>query len=145
MLIGLTQPSSDANADGGGSRGGSINGHRLSSFMKLKCTPKDFQVEELTVGQAVCARGATTFYRLTKRGLGTIEAVEAVCRRWNLSSHRISYGGLKDRHARDNPVPDDPGRTRPPPARDQLRARAARTLASSRTAPSTSGATGSSL
>ena len=44
-------------------------------------------------------QGRYIFYRLTKRGLGTIEAVEAICRRWNLASHRISYGGLKDRHA----------------------------------------------
>lgn len=66
--------------------------------MKLKCTPQDFQVEELTSVKP-SARGRYNLYRLTKRGLGTIEAIEAICRRWNLSSHRVSYGGLKDRHA----------------------------------------------
>jgi tRNA pseudouridine13 synthase len=66
--------------------------------MKLKCTPQDFQVEELTSVKP-SAQGRFNLYRLTKRGLGTIEAIEAICRRWNLSSHRISYGGLKDRHA----------------------------------------------
>jgi tRNA pseudouridine13 synthase len=66
--------------------------------MKLKCTPQDFQVEELTAVKP-SGRGHYNFYRLTKRGLGTIEVVEAICRRWNLASHRISYGGLKDRHA----------------------------------------------
>ncbi len=71
---------------------------RLSSLMKLKCRPEDFQVEELSSVRP-SPQGRYTFYRLTKRGLGTIEAVEAICRRWNLSSHRISYGGLKDRHA----------------------------------------------
>ena len=66
--------------------------------MKLKCTPTDFQVEELTSVKP-STQGRFNLYRLSKRGLGTIEAVEAICRRWNLSSHRISYGGLKDRHA----------------------------------------------
>ncbi len=66
--------------------------------MKLKCTPRDFRVEELTSVKP-SAQGRHILYRLTKRGLGTIEAVEAICRRWNLSSHRVSYGGLKDRHA----------------------------------------------
>src|SRR5436305_3420190 len=66
--------------------------------MKLKCQPDDFRVEELTDAQPGAA-GRYTFYRLTKQDLGTIEAVEAICRRWNLSSRRISYAGLKDRHA----------------------------------------------
>src|SRR5262249_12165903 len=39
------------------------------------------------------------FYRLTKRGIGTLEVIEAICRRWNLASRRVSHGGLKDRHA----------------------------------------------
>ena len=67
--------------------------------MKLKRQPDDFQVEELplvTPGN----QGRFVFYRLSKRGLGTLEAVEAICRRWNLAGRRVSYGGLKDRHAR---------------------------------------------
>ena len=66
--------------------------------MKLKCQPDDFRVEELTEahpGQA----GRYTFYRLSKRDMGTIEAVEAICRRWNLSNRQVHYAGLKDRHA----------------------------------------------
>jgi tRNA pseudouridine13 synthase len=66
--------------------------------MKLKRTPEDFQVEELT-SLAPQPSGRYTLYRLNKRGIGTIEAVEAICRRWNLSGRRVSYGGLKDRHA----------------------------------------------
>jgi tRNA pseudouridine13 synthase len=31
--------------------------------------------------------------------MGTLEAIEAICRRWNLAGRRVSYGGLKDRHA----------------------------------------------
>jgi tRNA pseudouridine13 synthase len=66
--------------------------------MKLKRLPEDFQVEELPLVRAG-DRGRFAFYRLTKRSLGTLEAVEAICRRWNLAGRRVSYGGLKDRHA----------------------------------------------
>jgi tRNA pseudouridine13 synthase len=36
---------------------------------------------------------------LTKRSLGTPEAVEAVAQRWKIARRAIAYGGLKDRHA----------------------------------------------
>src|SRR5262249_25205939 len=58
----------------------------------------DFRVEELPIVQGG-GRGKFVLYRLTKQGMGTLEAVEAVCRRWNLAGHRLNYGGLKDRHA----------------------------------------------
>ena len=68
--------------------------------MKLKCRPEDFRVEELRLpppgGEGP---GRYTLYRLNKRDLGTIEAVELICRRWNLAGRRVSYAGLKDRHA----------------------------------------------
>jgi tRNA pseudouridine13 synthase len=67
--------------------------------MKLKRQPDDFQVEELPLVSGG-ERGRFTLYRLTKSGLGTLEAIEAIGRRWNLAGRRISYGGLKDRHAR---------------------------------------------
>jgi tRNA pseudouridine13 synthase len=66
--------------------------------MKLKRTPEDFQVEELT-SLAPRPHGRFMLYRLSKRGMGTLEAIEAICRRWNLAGRRVSYGGLKDRHA----------------------------------------------
>jgi tRNA pseudouridine13 synthase len=66
--------------------------------MKLKCQPDDFRVEELTDIRSGTS-GRYTFYRLTKQDLGTIEAVDAICRRWNLSGRQVSYAGLKDRHA----------------------------------------------
>jgi tRNA pseudouridine13 synthase len=66
--------------------------------MKVKRIPEDFRVEELPLVEGG-ERGRFAFYRLTKRGLGTLEAVEAVCRRWNVAGRRVSYGGLKDRHA----------------------------------------------
>jgi tRNA pseudouridine13 synthase len=66
--------------------------------MKVKRLPEDFQVEELTSVKP-SARGRFTLYRLTKRGLGTIETLDAICRRWNLAARQVGYGGLKDRHA----------------------------------------------
>ncbi len=65
--------------------------------MKLKRIPEDFQVEELTT--VVADGGGFALYCLTKRSLGTPEAIEAIARCWNLPRHCISYGGLKDKHA----------------------------------------------
>lgn len=66
--------------------------------MKVKRQPEDFRVEELTDVRPGPA-GEFAIYRLTKRGIGTPEAVEAILRRWKLPRGRVSYGGLKDRHA----------------------------------------------
>lgn len=65
--------------------------------MKLRCQPEDFQVTELTAVQP--SAGPFCLYRLTKTSLGTPEAIQAVCTRWNVHRKRLSYGGLKDRHA----------------------------------------------
>src|SRR6516165_5152360 len=66
--------------------------------MKLKQQPEDFQVEELTdvVPQG---QGPFALYRLEKRGWSTPDALQAIRRRWQLDLGRLSYGGLKDRHA----------------------------------------------
>lgn len=66
--------------------------------MKVKRLPEDFRVTELT-DVAPSPHGSFALYRLTKRGLGTPEAVDAILRRWKLPRNRLSYGGLKDRHA----------------------------------------------
>jgi tRNA pseudouridine13 synthase len=66
--------------------------------VKLKRLPEDFQVEELTEFAPVGA-GDFAIYRVTKRGLGTREAIDALVQRWNLSPSQVSYGGLKDKHA----------------------------------------------
>lgn len=71
---------------------------RYDVAMKLKRQPEDFRVEELPLVEERDV-GRFTFYRLTKRGVGTLEALEEIRRRWNLASRQISYGGLKDRHA----------------------------------------------
>lgn len=66
--------------------------------MKVKCTPEDFEVDE-TTAFAPEARGAFALYRLTKHGVGTLEAVDSLARLWDVAADRISFGGLKDRHA----------------------------------------------
>src|SRR5262245_60041080 len=66
--------------------------------MKLKQRPEDFRVEELT--DAVAGDpGEFAFYRLDKTGWTTPDALAAIRRRWQLDFRRLSYGGLKDRHA----------------------------------------------
>ncbi len=66
--------------------------------MKLKCLPADFRVTELT-DRVTDGRGPFALYRLTKKSLGTPEAIDAILKRWNLARQQVSYGGLKDRHA----------------------------------------------
>src|SRR6516164_8136454 len=66
--------------------------------MKLKQSPDDFQVEELT-DAAPSDVGPFAFYRLEKRGWSTPDALAVLRRRWKIEPRRLSYGGLKDRHA----------------------------------------------
>jgi tRNA pseudouridine13 synthase len=66
--------------------------------MKLKQKPEDFRVEEITSATA-CPTGEFAFYRLDKTGWTTTDAVAAIRRRWRIDFRRVSYGGLKDRHA----------------------------------------------
>lgn len=66
--------------------------------MKVKSRPDDFQVEELTTVRPN-ETGRFRFYRLTKQGLGTPEALELIRRRWNLPASAVAHGGLKDKHA----------------------------------------------
>lgn len=66
--------------------------------MKLKQRPEDFRVEERTDAVAG-GSGDFALYRLDKTGWTTPDALAAVRRRWQLDSRRLSYGGLKDRHA----------------------------------------------
>jgi tRNA pseudouridine13 synthase len=66
--------------------------------MKIKQAPDDFRVDELT--DVVPAAGPFALYRLDKTGWTTHDALAAVRRLWNVAPNRVSYGGLKDRHAR---------------------------------------------
>jgi len=65
--------------------------------MKLKSLPDDFEVEELT--EFRIRNGPFAVYLLTKKSLGTPEAISAISERWNIPRRAISYGGLKDKHA----------------------------------------------
>src|SRR5262249_42526702 len=64
---------------------------------KLKQHPDDFQVEEIT--SITPSEGPHALYRLEKRGWSTPDALAALRRRWRVEVRRLSYGGLKDRHA----------------------------------------------
>ena len=66
--------------------------------MKVKRLPEDFVVEELTSLEPG-SQGEYALYRLRKRGLGTLEAVEQIQRRWDLPRRRLAWGGLKDKYA----------------------------------------------
>ena len=65
--------------------------------MKLRRLPEDFQVDEQTDFEL--SGGPFAVYRLTKRSIGTPEAIASIVERWKVPRRRISYGGLKDRHA----------------------------------------------
>jgi tRNA pseudouridine13 synthase len=65
----------------------------------LKQRPDDFQVIEQT-DLVPRNDGPFAFYRLEKQGWTTPDALHVVRRRWDLTAERLSYGGLKDRHAR---------------------------------------------
>lgn len=65
--------------------------------MKLRCTPEDFLVTEVTNRSP--ADGVYGLYRLQKRSIGTLDALQILQRSWNLASRQLSHGGLKDRHA----------------------------------------------
>jgi tRNA pseudouridine13 synthase len=66
--------------------------------MKLRQKPEDFQVEEIT-DVAAGHTGEFAFYRLHKTGWTTPDALAVIRRKWKVHHRRISYGGLKDRHA----------------------------------------------
>ncbi len=66
--------------------------------MKLKQAPEDFRVEELSPD--LCSPvGEFAVYSLEKTGWTTPDAIAAIRRRWKIDGRRVSFGGLKDRHA----------------------------------------------
>lgn len=70
----------------------------LNNRMKVKQQPDDFRVDEVT--DVVPDEGGDfALYRLDKTGWTTPDALAAIRRRWQLDWRRVSYGGLKDRHA----------------------------------------------
>ncbi|HEV3026708.1 MAG TPA: tRNA pseudouridine(13) synthase TruD, partial [Planctomycetota bacterium] len=67
--------------------------------MKIKQKPEDFVVTELDRYE-ISRTGPFALYKLVKWDIGTIEAMQNLGRNWSLSGAQISFGGLKDRHAR---------------------------------------------
>jgi len=67
--------------------------------LKIKQRPEDFVVTELDRFE-LTKTGPFALYRLVKWDIGTIEAIRNLGKNWNLSPAHISFGGLKDRHAR---------------------------------------------
>jgi tRNA pseudouridine13 synthase len=65
--------------------------------MKLKSRPEDFRVEE--IARPEIGNGPFALYRLTKKSIGTPEAIDAICRAWKVPRPAVGIGGLKDRHA----------------------------------------------
>ena len=66
--------------------------------MKIKQSPDDFRVDEVTA--VAPSAGPFALYRLEKTGWTTPDALHAIRRAWQIRVHRLSFGGLKDRHAR---------------------------------------------
>ena len=64
----------------------------------IKQDPEDFLVEELTELQAG-QQGQFGLYKLEKVGWTTIDALQAIRRRWRIDFRRMAWGGMKDRHA----------------------------------------------
>ncbi|HEX7898417.1 MAG TPA: tRNA pseudouridine(13) synthase TruD [Planctomycetota bacterium] len=71
--------------------------------MKIRQKPEDFVVTELSRYQ-LASQGPFALYRLVKWDIGTIEAVRNLGHAWKLQRAAISFGGLKDRHARTEQV-----------------------------------------
>ena len=66
--------------------------------MHIKQKSEDFKVEEVTAWTGG-KTGDFAFYRLEKRGWTTPDALQIIQRRWKMDTRRVSFGGLKDRHA----------------------------------------------
>jgi tRNA pseudouridine13 synthase len=69
----------------------------------IKRYPEDFSVEEMLSREAAARisaePGHCALYRLTKRGLGTDEALDMIAAKLRIPSAGIGYAGLKDKHA----------------------------------------------
>jgi tRNA pseudouridine13 synthase len=66
--------------------------------MKLKVTPRDFLVEEVTDYPIADTPGPYAVYRLDKTSWDTFDLVELLSRRIGVPKDSIRVGGIKDRH-----------------------------------------------
>lgn len=65
--------------------------------VKLKQRPEDFVVEELD--DLRLGEGRYAVYRLSKKGIGTIEAIGRIAREFGVARDAVGFGGLKDKWA----------------------------------------------
>lgn len=65
---------------------------------KIKQRPEDFLVEEMS-RYNITPAGRFSIYLLEKRSWTTHDAIFKIRRTWEIPGNRLSYGGLKDKHA----------------------------------------------
>ena len=66
--------------------------------MKLRRHPEDFQVTEVNT-LPLQTQGPFAAYRLQKRSLTTLDALDRIGRTWGIPRRHLTHAGLKDRHA----------------------------------------------
>jgi len=66
--------------------------------LKVKVSPEDFRVEEL-LKEEPGDRGEFNYYRLTKRGMESLEAFRVVAKRSRVKLKELLFAGLKDKNA----------------------------------------------
>jgi tRNA pseudouridine13 synthase len=71
----------------------------LESFMKIKQSPEDFKVEEISSFKISQNAGRYKLYLLEKRGLETFALLKILSRNNRIPVHEFAIAGLKDRHA----------------------------------------------
>ncbi len=68
--------------------------------MRLKSFPEDFMVGEIPLKEyAANSSGAFAVYALWKRNFNTEDAIQFVCKRFNLKRGDVKFAGAKDRNA----------------------------------------------
>jgi tRNA pseudouridine13 synthase len=70
----------------------------LGEALKVKVSPEDFRVEEL-LKEEPKDRGEFNYYKLTKRGMESLEAFKVVARRSGVKLKELLFAGLKDKNA----------------------------------------------
>lgn len=68
--------------------------------IQIRRLPEDFQVEELSTFTP--SRGEFALYKLAKRSMTTLDAMDLIARTWGLPRPSLSHAGMKDRHAITN-------------------------------------------
>jgi tRNA pseudouridine13 synthase len=67
-----------------------------NSLLQLKVIPSDFVVSEINFLNFYNTQGQYEYYKITKTGFTTFEAISCVSKFFDISMNSISYAGLKD-------------------------------------------------